>query len=69
MKEIVLKTNIMCEGCIANVTKTLDSLVGKGNWKVDIKLPTKPLRVFTDTILISTIIDVLSKLNYKAELV
>ena len=59
----------MCEGCIDKVTDSLDTLLGKGNWGVNINLPTKPLRVFTDTISINTIIEVLSKLNYKAELV
>ncbi len=59
----------MYEGCIDKVKDTLDTLLGKGNWGVNINLPTKPLTIYSDTVSVDIIKEALNKLNYKAELI
>ena len=64
---IQLKTNIMCGSCIAKVTPSLDEVLGKSNWKVDILNPKKILSVTSDKVSEKEVIKAVEKAGYKAE--
>ena len=64
---IQLKTNIMCGSCIAKVTPSLDEVLGKSNWKVDILNPKKILSVNSDKVSEKEVIKAVEKAGYKAE--
>ena len=64
---IQLKTNIMCGSCIAKVTPSLDEVLGKSNWKVDIVNPKKILSVTSDKVSEKEVIKAVEKAGYKAE--
>jgi copper chaperone CopZ len=68
MKTIDVKTNIMCDSCIAKVTPVLNEAFGEGNWKVDTQNPKKILTVTTDNSNESQVIEAVEKAGYKAEL-
>jgi len=63
---IELKTNIMCGSCIAKVTPSLDEVLGKSNWKVDIVNPKKILSVTSDKVSENEVIKAVEKAGYKA---
>ena len=48
MKTIEVKTNIMCDSCIAKVIPVLNETVGENNWKVDTANPEKILTITAD---------------------
>jgi copper chaperone len=66
METLQFKTNINCGGCIAKVTPVLNNEAGIQEWNVDTNVPTKILTVKSD-LTADTIIDVLSKVGFKAE--
>lgn len=45
METFKFKTNIKCSGCIAKATPTLDEVIGKDKWNVDVVNPDKILTV------------------------
>ena len=59
----------MCGACIAKVTPVLNELVGENKWSVDTVNPKKILTIDSDTTNEAGIIDGLSKIGYKAELI
>lgn len=67
MKTIELKTNIMCDACIAKVTPTLNQVIGENNWKVDTTNPKKVLTVATDDLSEADVKNAVEKAGYKAE--
>ena len=67
MKTIELKTNIMCDACIAKVTPTLNKEVGESKWKVDTLNPKKLLTVTADNLNEEDVIKAVQKAGYKAE--
>lgn len=67
MKTIQLKTNIMCDACIAKVTPTLNETIGEAKWNVDAQNPKKILTVSTDALEESEVIKAVEKAGYKAE--
>jgi copper chaperone len=67
MKTIQLRTNIMCDSCIAKVTPTLNEEIGAENWKVDTQNPRKILTVYTDGLNESEVIKAVERAGYKAE--
>jgi len=67
MKTIQVKTNINCGSCIANVTPTLNEMIGENNWKVDITNPKKVLSVTTENLNEQDVIEAVEKAGYKAE--
>ena len=67
MKTIELKTNIMCDACIAKVSPTLNEEVGESNWKVDTLNPKKILTVRADNLDEQDVIKAVQKAGYKAE--
>jgi copper chaperone len=67
MKTIELKTNINCSSCVANVTPTLNEVVGENNWKVDTSNPKKVLTVNTEALDEAAVIRAVEKAGYKAE--
>jgi len=67
MNTIQVKTNIMCDSCIAKITPVLNEAFGENNWKVDIQNPKKVLTVSTEDENIKTIIKAIEKAGYKAE--
>ena len=67
MKTIQLKTNINCSSCIANVTPTLNEVIGQNNWQVDTANPKKVLTVNTDNLNEADVINAVHTAGYKAE--
>ena len=67
MKTIELKTNINCCSCVANVTPTLNEVIGENNWKVDTSNPKKVLTVNTEALDEAAVIRAVEKAGYKAE--
>ncbi len=67
MKTLTLKTNIMCDACIAKVSPVFDQLIGAGKWNVDIKNPKKPLTVQSETLSEQELIKAVEQAGYKAE--
>ena len=66
MKTIELKTNIMCNACIAKGTPNLNEVAGETNWKVDIRNPDKPLTVNAGDVTEEEVIHAVEKAGYKA---
>lgn len=67
MKTIEVKTNINCGNCVANVTPTLNNVIGEHNWKVDTVNPRKILTVKTDRLSEADVIKAVEAAGYKAE--
>ena len=67
MKTIELKTNIMCDSCVAKVTPVLNETAGEANWKVDTQNPKKVLTVSTDKLSEEEVITAVKKAGFKAE--
>ena len=67
MKTLKFKTNINCNGCIANVTPSLNQVQGILKWDVDISNPLKILSVETENINEDEIITMVKNAGYKAE--
>jgi copper chaperone len=67
MKTLKFKTNINCNGCIANVTPSLNQVKGILTWDVDISNPLKILSVETENINEDEIITMVKNAGYKAE--
>ena len=67
MKRIELKTNINCGSCVANVTPTLNQVIGENKWKVDTVNPKKILSVETENLNEDDVIRAVEKAGYKAE--
>ena len=67
MKSMRFKTNINCSGCIAKVTETLDSTVGKDLWSVDTSNPEKILSVANAAIASNAVISALHQIGFKVE--
>lgn len=66
MEKLKFKTNINCNGCIANVTPSLNQVQGILKWEVDITNPQKILTVETD-LPGEEIVRIVNKAGYKAE--
>lgn len=43
---LILNSNINCDGCIKGVTPTLNGLASVDKWKVDTSNPNKPLSIW-----------------------
>lgn len=67
MKTISVKTNIMCDACIAKVTPTLNEKIGVNNWNVDTANPKKVLTVTTENLSENDVISAVEEAGYKAE--
>lgn len=67
MKTISVKTNIMCDACIAKVTPTLNEKIGANNWNVDTANPKKVLTVTTENLSENDVISAVEEAGYKAE--
>lgn len=67
MKTLKFKTNINCNGCIANVTPSLNQVQEIIKWNVDISNPQKILSVETENINEDEIITIVKNAGYKAE--
>ena len=65
---MTFKTSMTCGGCVASATPTLNSLLGEGNWEVDLQDPQRTLKVYTDKHTDSEIVEALSKVGYTATL-
>ncbi len=69
MKEVSVKTNIMCGSCIEKVTPTLNEAFGSDNWKVDTQNPKKILKVSKEGVSESDVIAAVARAGYKAEVI
>ena len=67
MKTIEVKTNINCSSCVANVTPTLNQVIGENNWKVDTANPRKVLTVSTENLSEADVINAVETAGYRAE--
>lgn len=67
METLKLKTNINCSGCVAKVTPSLNNVIGKNNWQVDIQTPGKVLTVSGKDVDKSEVIRTIEKAGFKAE--
>jgi copper chaperone len=67
MNKVEVKTNIMCNSCIAKVTPSLNEKFGEANWSVNILTPKKVLTVNAENLEMSDVIDAVEKAGYKAE--
>ena len=63
---MTINSKINCNNCIAKVSPALNTLIGEGNWSVDITLPNKPL-TFSDDISLDDVLDVLDQHNMIVE--
>lgn len=68
MKTSQFKTTIKCGACVNNVTASLNETVGQDNWKVDLASPDRVLTVQSDSVSAEKVVEVLSKVGYKAEI-
>lgn len=67
MSELLFKTNIKCNGCIAKVTPFLDGEKQIQEWKVDLENPDRVLSVKSEKLSSENVIDLLKKSGYTAE--
>ena len=65
MKTLQFKTNINCNGCVAQATDPLNQTAGNGNWTVDIQHPDKVLTVHTENASAQLIIEALKKKGFE----
>ena len=68
MKTAKFKTTIKCAACVNTVTPSLNETVGQEHWQVDLTSPERILTIESDTVSPEKIIETLSKVGYKAEL-
>lgn len=66
MAELLFKTNIKCNGCIAKVTPFLDGEKQIDEWKVDLESPERILSVKSETLSSESVIELLKKAGYTA---
>ena len=50
MNNISFKTNMKCSGCIEKIASSLDDLVGKDHWEVDLENIDKTLTITGENI-------------------
>lgn len=67
MKQVAVKTNIMCSSCIAKVKPVLDEEFGEDNWQVDTLSAEKILKVSGDSIKQSEVINAVERAGYHAK--
>ncbi len=61
------KTNINCPNCLAKVSQALNQIVGEGKWSIDLSNPDKVLRVESNTIEETLIIDAIKEKGFIIE--
>lgn len=66
MAELLFKTNIKCNGCIAKVTPFLDGEKQIDEWKVNLESPERILSVKSETLSSESVIELLKKAGYTA---
>jgi len=66
MAELLFKTNIKCNGCIATVTPFLNGEKQIEEWKVDLENPERILSVKSESISSDSVVDLLKKAGYTA---
>ncbi|MEI6575442.1 MAG: heavy-metal-associated domain-containing protein [Bacteroidota bacterium] len=69
MPSLQFKTNVKCNGCKAAITPFLDNEETISEWRVDIFDPDRILTVEGEDVKASTVIAILEKAGYKAELI
>jgi len=67
MSELLFKTNIKCNGCIATVTPFLNGEKQIQEWKVDLSNPERVLSVKTDGLPAEEVTELIKKAGYQAE--
>lgn len=68
MNTIKLKTNINCSGCVRAVTPQLDNSTDIQRWAVDTEHPDKILSVDTETLDAASVILLVQKSGFRAEI-
>lgn len=69
MSSLKFKTNVKCNGCKAAITPFLDNEPSINEWRIDLFDPDHILVVEGDSVTDETVIALLAKAGYKAELV
>jgi len=67
MAELLFKTNIKCNGCIAKVTPLLNDEKDIEKWNVDLASQDRILSVTTEKTEPAKVIELLGKAGYTAE--
>jgi len=67
MKTLKFKTNINCNGCIANAKPYLDKIKNVQGWNVDINDPEKILTVEGDHVEAENVLEMVQDAGYSAE--
>lgn len=67
MSDLLFKTNIKCNGCIATVTPFLNNEKQIEEWKVDLENPDRILSVKTESLSAEAITELIKKAGYNAE--
>jgi len=68
MLSLKFKTNVKCNGCKAAITPFLDNEPTISEWRIDIFDPERMLTVEGEAVQADTVIALLQKAGYKAEL-
>lgn len=69
MKNIKLKTNIKCGGCISTITPHLDNLKELKSWHVDTQNPDKIIDAEIEENAENLLIETIQKAGFKAEII
>lgn len=68
MSTLKFKTDLHCNHCIATITPYLDDISEISQWNIDLKDDNKTLTVSGDNLAPAKIIEALSQVGYKCEL-
>lgn len=66
-KELILKTNLNCGGCVSKVQSDLDNTDGICEWDVDITNCDKILTVKSEGITPDEVVAIIKRKGFKAE--
>ncbi|MCK9426461.1 MAG: heavy-metal-associated domain-containing protein [Ignavibacteriaceae bacterium] len=67
MKELLFKTNIKCNGCIAKVTPFLNGEKQIEEWDVNLENPDRVLSIKTESFSAEAVTELVKKAGYNAE--
>ena len=67
MQTYIFKTSINCNGCLSRVKPLLDARSDIKSWSVDIDNPDKILKVETETLSPSDVIEIIDDAGFEIE--
>ena len=63
MKTSKFKTTAKCGGCVAKIGETLDKVVARDQWNIDLSTPDRVLTITSD----DRVIELVKEAGFKAE--